>query len=155
MPAYPKLPAILLRNPSRHSLARRLPPDSACVKALPLALALPLHLCWGPGARTFRLAASAGIFLGKWNSFLIRRRGRGVSSRLIHGETSASWCQAKCPGSRALAMEYEETGGGQVIALIIRSLFVAGFSLLVSVSPTIPLQKGSDNEGVDNFHPSC
>ena len=46
-PAYLQLPAIPFRNPSHRSLARRLPPDSACVKALPLALALPLHLCWG------------------------------------------------------------------------------------------------------------
>ena len=47
LPAYLQLPAIPLRNPSHRYLARRLPPDSACVKAFPLALALPLHFCWG------------------------------------------------------------------------------------------------------------
>ena len=46
LPAYLQLPAIPLQNPSHRSLARRLPPDSACLKALPLALALPLHLSW-------------------------------------------------------------------------------------------------------------
>ncbi|MGA2958250.1 MAG: hypothetical protein ABSF48_21305, partial [Thermodesulfobacteriota bacterium] len=40
-----------------------MPPDSACVKALPLALALLLHLCWGPGARTIR-AGSIGWDIG-------------------------------------------------------------------------------------------
>ena len=57
--AYLKLPAIPLRNPSSHSWARSLPPDSACVKALPLALALLHHLGWGPGARAIR-AGSIG-----------------------------------------------------------------------------------------------
>ena len=39
------------------------------MKALPLALALPLHLRRGPGGRTFPLAALAEMFLGKWNAF--------------------------------------------------------------------------------------
>ena len=45
-------------------------------------LAFSLHLCWGPGARTFRLAASAGIFFGKGRSFSLRRRRRGAFSAL-------------------------------------------------------------------------
>jgi len=85
------------------------------VKALPLALALLHHLGWGPpGARGIRAGSIGGIFLGKSNAFLIRRRRRGVSSRLIYGEISASCGQANLPGSRALAKQYEETGGGQV-----------------------------------------
>ncbi len=57
--AYPKLPAIASRKPEQSLLGKEIPPDSACRKALPLALALPLHLCRGPGARAIR-AGSIG-----------------------------------------------------------------------------------------------
>ena len=66
--AYLQPPAIPLRNPSHHSMARRLPPDSACVKALPLALALLHHLGWArePGRfapAAFDLRPKGGCFL--------------------------------------------------------------------------------------------
>ncbi|MGA2955775.1 MAG: hypothetical protein ABSF48_08635 [Thermodesulfobacteriota bacterium] len=92
-----------------------MPSDSACVKALPLALALPHHLGWGPGARTIRAGSIGRDITWKVECLSHPPEGRGVSSRLIHGEISASWCQAKRPGSRALAKQYEETGGGRSI----------------------------------------
>ena len=35
-----------IAEPELSILGREITPDSACVKALPLASALPLHLCW-------------------------------------------------------------------------------------------------------------
>lgn len=112
--AYLQLTAIPLRNPSHHSMARRLSPHSACVKALLLALALLLHLCWGPGPGRFAPVASAGILLGKSNFFICRRR-RGVSSRPLHEKSAPHDAGANRPGSQALAKPWEETGDGQGI----------------------------------------
>jgi hypothetical protein len=111
--AYPKLPAIPLRNLNHRSLTRRFPPNSACVNALPLALAFLHHFGWGPGAWAIRAGSIGRDIFGKAECVSHRRMRRVVSSRLIHGENSASCCQAKRPGPRALGKPYEETGGGQ------------------------------------------
>ena len=42
---YPT-PPHSIAEPEPSILGQEIAPDSACVKALPLALALPLHLCW-------------------------------------------------------------------------------------------------------------
>ncbi|MDH4266730.1 MAG: hypothetical protein OEW45_13945, partial [Deltaproteobacteria bacterium] len=69
-------------------------------------------LVWARKPGRFAPAASVGILLEKGKAFFIRRRGRGVSSRLIFGEITASWCQANRPGLRAFAKPYKKLGVG-------------------------------------------
>jgi len=61
------------------------------------------HLGLGPGVRAIRAGSIGRDMAGRGSIFFIRRRGRGVSSRLIRREITALGCQANCPGFRAFA----------------------------------------------------
>jgi len=58
--------------------------------------ALYNHLCFGPGDQAgSRRQPRLGSKAGQKIQVCLRRRRRGVSSRLIHGKSTASGCQAK------------------------------------------------------------
>jgi len=59
-------------------------------------------LCRGPGVRAIRAGSLGREGSGPKDTIFFRRRGRGVPSRPIDEETSASGCQAKPLEPRAL-----------------------------------------------------
>ncbi|MDH4267886.1 MAG: hypothetical protein OEW45_19845, partial [Deltaproteobacteria bacterium] len=83
-------PRQAIAEPMPSLLAKAIPPDSGCGKVLPPSWHFYRTLVWARKPGRFAPAASVGILHEKGKGYFIRRRGRGVSSRLIFGEITAS-----------------------------------------------------------------